>query len=203
MKTIWKWICTAWDYIWETVLGIVVFVIAIPTLLLWCVVYTPVDIIRWWCSPYRRDFGGKYPWMVSQTNPYFLIYNLIHRKHLPIRFYRDDTVKVACFGWFVYEDTLILPDMGWEYDEEQTRWVTEEDKQTVVLDEAWIQRQMDNCNRAAGEEVCRQALLLCEEDELLGNDSSVFAPLPNVRMTPVYETQYRDALRKITGAKKG
>jgi hypothetical protein len=128
---------------------------------------------------------------------------LIHRKHLPIRFYRDDTVKVACFGWFVYEDTLILPDMGWEYDEEQTRWVTGEDKQTVVLDEAWIQRQMDNCNRAAGEEVCRQALLLCEEDELLGEDSSVFAPLPNVRMTPVYETQYWDALRKITGAKKG
>ncbi len=206
MKTVWKWIWTVlsklWTTLWGTVLSIVVFVIAIPTLLVWCVVYTPVDIIRWRCSPYRRDFGGRYLWMVTQTNPYFLMYNTIQKEHLPIHFFRDETVKVACFGWFVYEDTLILPDEGWEYDEERACWITEENDQTVVLNESWIQQQLNDCNRAAGEEVCRQ-VLLCTDDEPSAEDAAAFTPLPNIRVMPVHETKYPDALRKITGAKKG
>ncbi len=187
-------------FLGEKLIAMVVFLL-LPCLLLCAIAYTPVDFVRWCISPYRRDFGGRYPWMVSQNNPYFLIYNLIQRKHLPIRFYRDDTVKVACFGWFVYEDTLILPDMGWEYDEEKNRWVTEEDDQTVVLDEAWVQKQLDDCNRAAGGEVCCQVILLCDEDEEV--DAAAFAPMQDVRIMPADPQRYLNILRKITGAKKG
>jgi hypothetical protein len=87
------------------------------------------------------------------------------------------------------------------YDEEKACWTTEENNQTVVLDEAWVQQQLNDCSRASGGEVCRQVILLCDEDEEV--DAAAFAPMPDVRMMPADPLRHLNVLRKITGMEKG
>lgn len=69
-------------------------------------IYLPVDCLKYFNSPYRKNTNEKY-YLFGGLSPYFRLYNIISKNRLPIDFYRDTNVEINSYGYFVYKNTLI------------------------------------------------------------------------------------------------
>ena len=103
----------------------VILIVAFVFTMLFWVLYTPVDYIRYRLSHrrklMRRLYGkqAKYTWLVSVTE-HFKIYELVAKHGLPLTFYKEGE-NPCSFGFFYCDRILFLTEHP-QFDEETDRW---------------------------------------------------------------------------------
>ncbi len=132
-----------------TVLCVIAFILLLPLILLGAILYAlwlPIDVIRYYRSPFWRDTQEKYK---SEFHNAAVLYNRAVRQGLDWRFVRNDKIN-----YFIREgevllydlpDEMFLHDSGWHLDygahaqllvtyeiEEERRRLNDEDKNKVI-----------------------------------------------------------------------
>ncbi len=179
----------------EVLLTILFFPI-ILLVLLFFLLYTPVDYIRYRRSLYYRDTKEKYCWL-GGTRSSLKLYDTIRKEDLPIRFIRDDSFPANCYGYFVFENNLILCEYTPVFNAAEKRWEFEEEDVYIEFDAAAVQSEIDRCNELLNENVCTFAYVLLDNDDIPPEAPLVFE---TYRLIPVQNNNYAAALREILGA---
>lgn len=162
---------------------------------------TPIDFIRYHLSPYYKGTKEKYTWQFTFFNPYYMLYNLIKRKNLPIEFYHDTNSEYRHDGFFIYNNALILPDCGFVYDDEEEKWIFNEyvededaDANNCTEIDIYIDKEMKRCNEFCGENTCNYVYALVVYNEIPENAPTEFE---HFRFIPVKNDDYKSALEAI------
>ncbi len=145
-----------------TILGIVIlFFVGVGFL-----IYLPFDYFKYKNSLYYKTKGKKYS-LFAGLSIYFKIYNIILKNNLPIKYYnpKDETLSS---GFFIYEKTLLVPELVLEYDEERQDWIV------VINDDShepniqslndFLEEEVRTVNEILGQEICEKAVVLVESD---------------------------------------
>lgn len=160
----------------ESILGIFMALILVI-----CLIFRlPADYIKYKHSLYYRKERKKYHFLAGMGIR-FDLYNEILKNALPIRFiYQPNSDSLDC-GWFVFEKTLIIPDVcSFVYDEESEKWnycadLIEDDdmeKQEIMPLENYIQNQMQEANELAGRNICDNVVFLMDANCLDNADQA-------------------------------
>ena len=104
-------------------------------MVLFLLLYTPIDFVRYCFSNRRREmkrlYGKqvKYSWIITLTDHY-RIFELIAKNDLPILFI--PACENPCqYGYFYYNQTLFLHDVVPHFDVESGNWyIVQEDDQS-------------------------------------------------------------------------
>ena len=145
---------------------IIIMIVLFPVILLfllWVLLYTPFDYLKYKKSRYYNDTKEKYSWFCA-FSAYIKFYDLIKKENLPIDFYRCSDTPVTGYGFFVYKDTLILNDYEEPcYDEEKNIWLVEiEDEYIDMKDD--VVEAIERCNKLLKKDVCKKAVVLMDKD---------------------------------------
>lgn len=155
------------DYLKETnTKDIIIMIVLFPVILLfllWVLLYTPFDYLKYKRSRYYKDTKEKYSWFCA-SSAYIKFYELIKKENLPIDFYRCSDTPITGYGFFVYKDTLILNDYEEPcYDEEKNIWLVEiEDEYIDMKDD--VVEAIERCNKLLKKDVCKKAVVLMDKD---------------------------------------
>lgn len=129
------------------------------------IIYIPVDYIRYKRSLYYKNERRKYSSLES-IGIMFKLYNEIFGAGLPIEFIHNPMHDSLSRGWFVYDQTLIIPSVfDFSYNTENGAWtyVVEDDEGTkkciMSLDE-YIETSIQEANELTGETICSNAIVL-------------------------------------------
>ena len=165
MKKILSKIGTLFGYLFGTLLALLLGV----CLIFWL----PLDYIKYKRSLYYKTEHKKYrPFAATGIN--FEIYNEIIKNHLPIKFICNPNDDSLDEGWFVYNNTLIIPSFFYfEYNTETEKWNycdTVEDDDTedriiMSLDE-YMETEVQEANELAGDTICDKAIVLIDADSI-------------------------------------
>ena len=171
-----------------------------------CVVFLlPFDYIKYKRSLYYKTERKKYS-LYEAFGINFDIYNEILKNNLPIKFIRDPNYDSIQRGWFVYNNTLIIPNVfSFEYNTETEKWnfcceTTEEDdtENRIILSlDEYIQTEVKEVNALAGNTVCDKAIVLIDanyiEDVELAKRESKFL---------VYDDDREEVLKNFCNKKQ-
>lgn len=160
--------------------------------LLWLLIITPFDFIKYKNSRYYKDTKEKYSWLCP-TSYYVKFYDLIKKENLPVDYYRDDYVPITGYGFFVYKDTLLLNDYEPCYDEENSIWLVEIEDEYVDIKEA-VEKAIDSCNRLLGSNVCKKAVILIDKDLF---DEHPNVKYENIEFLPVRNDLDAEAIKTL------
>ena len=146
----------------DIIITIVVFPF-IVLFLLWVLIITPFDYLKYKKSLYYKDTKEKYSRMCALSK-YIKFYDLIKKENFPIDFYRCDDTPITGYGFFVYNDTLIINDYEEPfYDEEKNIWLVEiEDEYIDMKDD--VVDAIERCNELLKNDVCKKAVVLIDKD---------------------------------------
>lgn len=150
-----------------TVFIIVLLVIATPFILIWLVIKTIRDYFRYKESKYYQDTGEKYSWLCGESY-HITFYNDIKNAKLPINYYRDNEIKITGYGYFIYNDLLLLCDYDSDtlyFDKEKNEWLLYEEHDYLLLENA-IDDEIKKVNQFLGENICKKVLLFVDNDLL-------------------------------------
>lgn len=130
----------------------------------------PVDYFKYRRSPYYKTEHKKYR-LFAGTGINFELYNEIIKNELPIKYiYNPNDESLEC-GWFVYDNTLIIPNVFcFEYNTESDKWnycgeVVEDDgteKRIVMSLDEYMETEMQEVNELAGDMICDKAVVLID-----------------------------------------
>ena len=130
----------------------------------------PLDYLKYKRSLYYKTEHKKYKhYAASGVN--FEIYNEIIKNDLPIKFICNPDDDSLEHGWFVYNNTLIIPNVfSFEYNPETKKWnycceVVEEDdteKRIIMSLEEYIEIEVQEANELAGDTICDKAIVLID-----------------------------------------
>lgn len=165
MKKILSKIGTLFGYLFGTLLALLLGV---------CLIFLlPLDYIKYKRSLYYKTEHKKYrPFAATGIN--FEIYNEIIKNDLPIKFICNPNDDSLDEGWFVYNNTLIIPNcFSFEYNTETEKWNycdTVEDGDTedsiiMSLDE-YMETEVQEANELAGDTICDKAIVLIDADSI-------------------------------------
>ncbi len=156
----------------SSVFSYLLLILLLPLLIIFCVcrvMYLPVDAIIYHRSQYYKDIKEKYRLYGADSNC-FKLYNLIYGLGLPVEYVRNSYVNINAYGYFYFDDTLIVTDYIPSYDKEIQGWalVDSEDggHDGYVSIEDGLQVDIDDFNKFMGREVCSKAILLVDADDL-------------------------------------
>lgn len=138
----------------------------LPFVVLLCIfglIYLPVDCLKYFNSAYYRNTKEKYH-LFSGLSSCFKLYNIINKNRIPIEFYRDTNVKTIISGYFAYKNVMISNDNPFSYDEENKKWLIEQDEDYVIFDETFVQKELERCNDLSGEKKCNCVIFMIEDD---------------------------------------
>ena len=116
----------------------------------------------------------KYKLFVG-TGTYFDIYNEIIKNDLPIKYISNPDDDLLRCGWFVYKNTLLIPNVfAFEYDNETKKWnyyceVDEEDgteKRIIMSLDEYIETEVREANELARENICDKAIILIDVNDI-------------------------------------
>ncbi len=140
----------------------------------------PFDYFRYKKSLYYKTEHKKYT-LYSGSGLHFKIYNEILKHNLPIKFIYNPNDESLGYGWFVYNETLIiLNDFGFEYDSENNVWnycceiVDDDETESNVLmslDE-YIETEINEINELVGETICNNAIILIDANDIENLESA-------------------------------
>ena len=110
--------------IFPNILGCILIIVFLPfilLLLIGCILYTPIDYIKFKRSAYQKDFPRKYKWLCGRhvDND---IYTIIKENDLPIsylRFYDDYELS----GDFLYKDIALNFSQPFFFDDKKEEWL--------------------------------------------------------------------------------
>ena len=136
-----------------------------------CVVFLlPFDYIKYKRSFYYKKERKKYK-LYAATGIIFEIYNEIIKNDLPIKYIPNPNDDSLEDGWFVYNNTLIIPNcLAFEYNTVTEKWnycceVVEEDdteKRIIMSLEEYIEIEVQEANELAGYNICDKAIVLID-----------------------------------------
>lgn len=176
--------------------NILLTILLIPVMCIFLIVLligTPFDYIKYRSSRYYKDTKEKYSWLCT-TSYYISLYNLIKKENLPIAYYRCTDVPLTGYGYFVYQDMLLLNDYEPCYDEEKQTWLVEVEDEYVDL-ESEVEAVRARCNQRLGREVCKKAVVLIDKELLEAHPNAQYE---TIRLLPVSDSCDVDALKKLT-----
>ena len=157
-----------------TVFIVVLLIIASPLIFIWLVIATTRDYFKYKESRYYQDTREKYSWLCARSY-HVTFYNDIKDAKLPINYYRNDEIKITGYGYFIYNNTLILCDY---------------DSDTFFFDKEEIKR----VNEFLGEEICKKAILFVQSDSL---ENAPEKHYEKIDFLPVTDDNKISALRNI------
>lgn len=108
----------------QYILMYVFFVILLPFALLFlvgCILYTPIDYVKFKRSAYQKDFPTKYKWLwsIHTDND---VYTIIKENNLPISYLRFQGYYESA-GYFLYKDVSLNFFKPFFFDEEKEEWL--------------------------------------------------------------------------------
>lgn len=177
--------------IFKKIFDIFLTAIALPfvfILLFLLVLYTPIDYLRYKKTFYYKQIKEKYTWLCGGST-YIKVYDLVQKNKLPIDFYRNKAVSTTGYGYFVYQDSLLLIDYNICYDDELEKWVVNfGDDEPATLESVAI-GEIDAFNSKFGKNIEKAVVLIDEEiynDIVKYNFSDiVFLKVENDKYLPV------------------
>ena len=126
---------------------IIVFLPFILLLLIGCILYTPIDYIKFKRSAYQKDFPRKYKWLCGRHADND-IYTIIKENDLPIsylRFYDDYELS----GDFLYKDIALNFSQPFFFDDKKEEWLfwphNDGDNETEDAEDVEIEDNTDDC----------------------------------------------------------
>ncbi|MBQ7132346.1 MAG: hypothetical protein IJO29_07205 [Oscillospiraceae bacterium] len=163
---------------------------------------TPIDFIRYRMSAYYKNTKEKYSWHVTSFSPYYRIYNIIHKHNLPVEYVRNAENPVDRYGYFIYNNSLILPDCCWEYTDEKGWWFFEDDEDGNEI-EIHAQSYVDECieeyNNFSGMNTCNFAYILTNNSDIPENAVTQFK---NHRIITYKDDDILSALKAIINCER-
>lgn len=148
------------------IFGCVVAVLVLISL----VVIVPLDYIKYKRSFYYKIEHKKYEFLVG-WGIHFELYNEIIKNHLPIKYvFNPNDDSLEC-GWFVFDNTLVIPNIfSIEYDTESGEWKycdediydDENEKKSIMKLDECIETEIQEANELAGEIICNKAVVLID-----------------------------------------
>lgn len=172
----------------------VLFIIFSPIILILFLIKTVSDYFKYKKSRYYRDTHEKYTWMCASSE-YVVFYNAVKAAELPVEYYRNNQIKEAGYGYFVYKDTLLICDYDSDsvyFDKEREEWFAYDAKDCVLL-ESEIKKEIEAVNEFLGENRCSKAVIFIESSMLEGVPEKHYEL---IEFSPVSERDLASALKK-------
>lgn len=151
------------------------FGILLALLLAVCVIFLlSLDYIKYKRSLYYKTEHKKYR-LYSATGINFKIYNEIIKNDLPIKYIYNPNDDSLERGWFVYNNTLIIPNVfSFEYNTETENWnycceIIEDDdteKRVIMSLDEYIETEVQEANELAGDTICDEAIVLIDANSI-------------------------------------
>lgn len=151
----------------RTFFFVTLLLIASPFILVWLLIKTIRDYLKYKKSNYYQDTGEKYSWLCADT-PHISFYNDIKDARLPIKYYRDKNIRITGYGYFIYDNTLILCDYDSDllfFDKDKDEWLIYEEHDYLLLENE-IDEEIKKANEFLGENICKKVLLFVDKDLL-------------------------------------
>ena len=164
------------------ILIILLLIVFSPIILIWIIISTIKDYIKYKKSEYFEDTHERYSFLCADSY-HISFYNATKKANLPIDFYRKKDVKITGYGYFIYHDALILCDYDSDtlyFDKEKDEW-TVYDEHGYVSFEPEVEQEIKNCNEFLEKDVCKRAIVLVESefvDEAPEKEHKLFEFLP-------------------------
>ena len=126
---------------------IIVFLPFILLLLIGCILYTPIDYIKFKRSAYRKDFPRKYKWLCGRHVDN-RIYTIIKENNFPISYLRFyDDYELA--GDFLYKDIALNFSQPFFFDDKREEWLfwphNDGDNEAENAENVEIEDNTDDC----------------------------------------------------------
>lgn len=127
---------------------------------------------------------------------YFRFYKEISKSKLPIK-YIDNPIKDSLtVGWFVFDKTLILPDVMVQYYPDINQWFFEEfdgghDLASLPLKE-YLEQKINEINDSLGTKVCTDVILLVDKNKIDDLENAI-----NEKSFLIYDRNMNDVLRSF------
>ena len=136
-----------------------------------CVVFLlPFDYIKYKRSFYYKKERKKYK-LYAATGIFFEIYNEIIKNDLPIKYIPNPNDDSLEDGWFVYNNTLIIPNcLAFEYNTVTEKWNycceipenDDADKSVIMSLDEYLETEIQEANELAGDTICDKAIVLID-----------------------------------------
>lgn len=150
-----------------TVFIVTLLVLASPFIFIWLVISTFRDYYKYIGSRYYQYTGEKYSWLCADT-AHISFYNDLKDAGVPIKYYRDDNIRITGYGYFIYNDFLILCDYDSDtifFDKDKDEWLVYEEHDYLLLENE-VEEEIKRVNKFLGKEICKKAILFVENDLL-------------------------------------
>lgn len=130
---------------------------------------------------------------------HFEIYNDIIKSNLPIQFIENPNENSLEYGWFVFENILIIPNVfSFEFDLESKEWAycveDEDEKRTIMPLDEYIELEIQGANEQAGRVICNDAIVLIDADCIENVDTA-----KNEKRFLIYEENREEVLKQFCG----
>lgn len=145
----------------------VLFIIFSPIILILFLIKTVSDYFKYKKSRYYRDTHEKYTWMCASSS-WISFYNAVKTAGIPAEYYRDSSVKETGYGYFVYNNTLLVCDYDSDsvyFDKDREEWFAYDAKDSILL-ETEIDKEIEAVNEFLGENRCSKAVIFIESSML-------------------------------------
>lgn len=139
-----------------------------PFILIWLIIATIRDYIKYKKSLYYQDTYEKYSWMCGSSY-YVAFYDAIKSAGLSIDYYRSNEVKLTGYGYFIYNDILLLCDYDSDtlhFDKDNDEWLVYDEDDYLLL-ETEIDEEIKKVNEFLGKEQCKRVILFVESEMLV------------------------------------
>ena len=155
----------------SNIFGWIITVIFILFIILYFLISTPINYVKYKTSPYYKKTRRKYSFSYDASSEKFKFCNEIIKNNLPVRIMEsEEDVDPILSGCFVYDKTLILIIPPYfEYDKESQQWVDLSEAETedsiMSLDE-YIDMEIKNAKEKFGDDICDDAIVLISSDDV-------------------------------------
>lgn len=154
--------------VWENVRDYVVLFLISPLILLfvlYVLLRSPVDYIRYRRSIYRKETGEKAGWWAY--NDFIRLYDTVRANDLPLKFLRNTAADINGHGFWIIGNAAITPTYGLAYDGDKAEWTAdEEDDEGNPVDCEIADCHLEACHALPGGEHCNFVYLLVEKGDV-------------------------------------
>ncbi len=179
----------------STVIGAVGLLLFSPFILILLAVLTIINYIKYKKTRYYMDTKERYSWLCDDS-AHINFYNDIKKSDLPIEYYRDKNIKTAGYGYFIYNDILVLCDYDpciIYFDYGQDEWYIYEEHGDIQLKDA-VEEEIKKVNEFFGENRCNKAIVFVNDETL---DEAQEKYYKNVELLRVTDTDEISALNEF------
>ena len=118
----------------------------------------------------KKLFKRKKAGMPPKGSFYFRFYKEISQNQLPIKYIDNPQKDSLTVGWFVFDKTLILPDVMVQYDTDTNQWFFNEfdggHELASFPSEEYLEQKINEINAVLGTKVCADVIALVDKNQI-------------------------------------